>query len=90
MDFPIQSPQHGVRHYVIIQLNPFTVFIHVHFQALFQTARSALVSVSLVDRTTTLDRHREGERGCKSFWLHSSQLERQGFPVIIFVGGRSR
>lgn len=62
MDFPIQSPQHAVRHNVIIQLNPFTVFIHVHFQALFQTARSALVSVSLVDRTTTLDRHREGER----------------------------
>lgn len=36
------------------RLNPFTVFIHVHFQTLFQTARSALVSVSLVDRTATL------------------------------------
>lgn len=42
----------------VIRLNPFTVFIHVHFQALFQTARSALVSVSLVDRAAALD----GER----------------------------
>lgn len=44
------------------RLNPFTVFIHVHFQTLFQTARSALVSVSLVDRTATLHGDRERER----------------------------
>lgn len=45
----------------MLQLNPFTVFIHVHFQALFQTARSALVSVSFVDRTTTLERQTDGQ-----------------------------
>lgn len=59
---------------VIIELSPFTVFIHVHFQALFQTARSALVSVSFVDGTATL----HGEKETRySLQLNSFQLSRQ-------------
>lgn len=45
---------------VIIQLSSFTVFIHVHFQTLFQTTSSALVSVSFVYGTTTLYREKRG------------------------------
>lgn len=49
---------------VIIQLNPFTVFIHVHFQTLLQAARSALVSVGFVHGTATLrDTQRERVTG---------------------------
>lgn len=51
------------------RLNPFTVFIHVHFQTLFQTARSALVPVSLVDRTATLHGRTQREREKKGIKL---------------------
>lgn len=74
---------------VIIQLSPFTVFIHVHFQTLFQTARSALVSVSFVDRTTTLDREEDGERKNVTAFIWISLSLNDRFLVIIFLGGQS-
>lgn len=73
---------------MIFEINPFTVFIHVHFQALFQTARAALVSVCFVDRTTTLDRQTDRERWVRrALQLCFSQLERQGFSSH-YLGGR--
>lgn len=86
-----QTPLHGVSMAkVIIQLNPFTVFIHVHFQTLFQTARSALVSVSFVDGTSALYRERDGERkrvtACG--WISLSFHDRR-LLAIIFLGGQS-
>lgn len=64
----------------LIRLKPFTVFIHVHFQTLFQTARSALVSVSLVDRTAALHGERPAEKQknkikCCILVMDFSQLE---------------
>lgn len=72
---------------VIIQLRPFTVFIHVHFQTLFQTARSALVSVSFVYRTATLDRQRQKKNVTAFSWIFLSLNDR--FLVIIFLGGQT-
>lgn len=56
---------------VIIQLCPFTVFIHVHFQTLLQAARSALVSVSFVYGAATLYK-RETEWEEKRRGLHTA------------------
>lgn len=73
---------------VIIQLNPFTVFIHVHFQTLFQTARSALVSVSFVDWTTALDRENDRERKHVRVFGWVCLSVNDGF-LIIFMGDQS-